>query len=117
MLLNLFCAFNPFYNPYFNGLAGPCFSAPAGRGFSGPAGRGFTSLLGFALAALLAGVLIQVADYFGWVSYGDGAGWDVLNHYRSCTHYGVVTNGDPGADDYPATKPNIVTDSDGFAAF
>lgn len=32
-------------------------------------------------SALLAGVLIQVADYFGWVSYGDGAGWDVLNHY------------------------------------
>lgn len=64
-----------------NGLAGPCFSAPAGRGFSGPTGRGFTSLLGFALAALLAGVLIQVTDYFGWVSYGDGAGWDVLNHY------------------------------------
>ena len=82
VLLNLFCAFNPFYNPHFNGLAGPCFSAPAGRGFSGrPVGRGFTSLLGFALAALLAGVLIQVTDYFGWVSYGDGAGWDVLNHY------------------------------------
>lgn len=40
-----------------------------------------TALPGFALAALLAGVLIQVADYFGWVSYGDGAGWDVLNHY------------------------------------
>ena len=80
-------------------------------------GLALALLLGGVLAALLAGVLIQVADYFGWVSYGDGAGWDVLNHYRPCPHYGVVTNGYPGADDYPATKPNIVTDSDRFAAF
>lgn len=74
MLLNLFCAFNPLYNPYFNGLAEPCFSAPAGRGFSGL--RGFAlvpywpefsyklriTLAGFPTATAPAGMSLTTTD-------------------------------------------------------
>ena len=117
MLLNLFGAFNPFYNPYFNGLAGPCFSAPAGRGFSGLAGRGFTSLLGFALVPYWPEFSYKLRITLAGFPTATAPAGMSLTTTDPAPHYGVVTNGDPGADDYPATKPNIVTDSDGFAAF